>query len=210
VDRRTLYLDVAFRLFAEHGYNGVSMDRLVAEAGGSKATLYRYFSSKEQLFEAIIDDLTTSNAPTEATSELLDTPLIDGLRLIGHATAAAALSQRAVVLLRLALGEFGRFPQLAAALFERGPAVSYGRLHDFIAAKRAAGDVQVSDIYIAAEQFLGGIVGHQQLRMALGVSTPSAREISDRVESAISAFVAMHGHGSPSRWTAAVSEPRSV
>ena len=49
--------DIALRLFLQDGFNGVSMDQLVAEAGGSKATLYRYFPSKEALFEAIIDEV---------------------------------------------------------------------------------------------------------------------------------------------------------
>ena len=47
MDRRANYVEVALRLFAEHGYHGVTMDEVVAEAGGSKATLYRYFASKE-------------------------------------------------------------------------------------------------------------------------------------------------------------------
>ncbi len=59
MDRRTHYLGCALELFSAHGYHGVSMDQLVAAAGGSKATLYRYFASKEELFAAIIDDLTT-------------------------------------------------------------------------------------------------------------------------------------------------------
>lgn len=37
-------------LFFKYGYNGVSIDRIAAEAGISKMTIYRYFSSKEELF----------------------------------------------------------------------------------------------------------------------------------------------------------------
>ena len=180
------------KLFVEHGFNGVSMDHLVATAGGSKATLYRYFDSKEKLFEAIIDDLSQRTAPPGTDDDLVSLDLATGLRNIGQATAAAALSERVVVLLRLALGEYARFPSLAAILFEHGPAVSYERLRRFISAKAAVGEVNVPDAQIAAEQFLAGIVGHQQLRMALGAGSPSAADIERRIDAAGIAFIATY------------------
>ena len=75
-------------------------------------------------------------------------------------------------MLRLALGEQARFPELARTLFEHGPRRTYARLREFLAAKVAAGQIDVPDLQIAAEQFLGGIIGHQQLRLALGLRPP--------------------------------------
>lgn len=43
------------RLFAEYGVAGLSTDRLAQEAQVSKATLYKYFGGKSELFAAIID-----------------------------------------------------------------------------------------------------------------------------------------------------------
>jgi AcrR family transcriptional regulator len=192
VDRRRHYLDVALRLFGEHGFPGVSMDQLVTEAGGSKATLYRYFPSKEALFEALIEDVVATTQPPE-DPELAGVTLAEGLRRIGTATAAAACNERTIALLRLALGEHSRFPQLSRTLFEHGPARSYARLVRFLEQRQRAGEVEITDFQIAAEQFLGGIVGHQQLRMALGVSTPSARDLDARVDSAVRWFVSVYG-----------------
>lgn len=192
MDRRGHYLQIALGLFAQHGYHGMSMDQLVAEAGGSKATLYRYFSSKQDLFEAIIADLTASTVTERPTGELAALSLEEGLRAIGHATAQAALSDRATVLFRLAIGEYNRFPELARAMFERGPAISYARLRDFIASRVQAGEIKVGDTQIAAEQFLGGIVGHQQLRVALGQDQPDPSAITARVEAAIESFLVTH------------------
>lgn len=192
MDRRAHYLDTALRLFAEHGYHGVSVDEVVAEAGGSKATLYRYFSSKHDLFEAIIEELGAATMPPDGDVELADVPLDRALHALGTRVAAAALSERAVTLLRLAVGEAQRFPELGRVLFERGPGVSYDRFRQLVSARAAAGEVRVTDLDIAAEQFIGGIVGHQQLRMALGVSTPTTAEIDDRVRSAVENFLATH------------------
>lgn len=55
-----------------------------------------------------------------------------------------------------------------------------------------AGEIAVVDLQIAAEQFLGGIIGHQQLRAALGQPPPSRRDIDARVEAAIQSFTTAH------------------
>lgn len=195
VDRRSRYLDAALALFIEHGFTGMSMDQLVARTGGSKATLYRYFESKEALFEAIIADVAASTVGGVKADEWTGTSLEDGLRIIGRAVAAGAMAEHTTVLLRLALGEHNRFPQLGRTLFEHGPAVSYERLKRFLTTKHQEGVVEFDDLQIAAEQFIGGIVGHQQLRLALGVEHASPKDMNRRVEAAIRSFIASYAVG---------------
>lgn len=192
MDRRAHYVEVAMRLFAEHGYHGVTMDEIVAEAGGSKATLYRYFSSKEELFEALIDDVRVATESAPAVAELRDLDLAAALDRIGRDVAAAAFDPRVTVLLRMALGEYNRFPELARVLFERGPAASYARLNAVLEEREAAGEIQVPDRQVAAEQFLGGIVGHLQMRLALGAGVPTAEQIDARVRAAVDAFLRIY------------------
>lgn len=192
MDRRAHYLEVALRLFLQHGFNGVSMDHLVAEAGGSKATLYRYFDSKEALFEAIIDDVAAGAVNSAGRDRWDDVELEDGLRQLGRATSRSALDPRTIHMLRLALGEQVRFPELARTLFEHGPRRTYARLREFLAAKVAAGQIDVPDLQIAAEQFLGGIVGHLQLRRALGQTPTDPSQITARVEAGVTTFLAAH------------------
>lgn len=192
MDRRSRYLDAALELFLEHGFTGMSMDQLVAATGGSKATLYRYFESKEALFEAIIDDVAGASVAGPNDEDWSTVELEDGLRLLGRAVVAGAMSERTTVLLRLALGEHNRFPQLGRTLFEHGPAVSYGRVRRFLAVQRDLRRIDVNDLQIAAEQFLGGIVGHQQLRVALGVDHATPEEMDARIEAAITTFKAAY------------------
>lgn len=53
--RRNAILDVAWKIFAEQGYERASMDAVATACGGSKATLYNYFKSKDELFaEAVL------------------------------------------------------------------------------------------------------------------------------------------------------------
>lgn len=52
--RRQHILNVATDIFCELGYEGASMSAIAAKAGGSKGTLYNYFSSKDELLLASV------------------------------------------------------------------------------------------------------------------------------------------------------------
>jgi AcrR family transcriptional regulator len=53
--REAQMVAAAERLFAEHGYHGVSMDQIAAASGITKPMLYDYFGSKEGLFLACME-----------------------------------------------------------------------------------------------------------------------------------------------------------
>jgi AcrR family transcriptional regulator len=52
---RTRILNAAYELFSRHGIHVVGIDRIIAEAGVAKATLYHHFASKEDLVLAFLD-----------------------------------------------------------------------------------------------------------------------------------------------------------
>jgi AcrR family transcriptional regulator len=70
-DRRRQLLELGAQLFARHSYAELSMARIAREAGISKALLYHYFPSKQELFvatlQAAADDV---RARTEPDPEL--------------------------------------------------------------------------------------------------------------------------------------------
>lgn len=53
-DTRERLLDVAERLFAEHGFDAVSLRAITTEAGANLAAVNYYFGSKEALIEAVV------------------------------------------------------------------------------------------------------------------------------------------------------------
>lgn len=55
-------LQAAERLFAQQGYDGVSMRTIALEAGVSKANIYHHFSSKEALYQAIVESSVSETA----------------------------------------------------------------------------------------------------------------------------------------------------
>jgi AcrR family transcriptional regulator len=50
-------IDVATGLFAEHGYEGTSIEAVLTAAGVSRGALYHHFAGKEALFTAVLDAL---------------------------------------------------------------------------------------------------------------------------------------------------------
>ncbi|HLJ10048.1 MAG TPA: TetR/AcrR family transcriptional regulator [Planctomycetaceae bacterium] len=53
--RRQAIVETAARLFAQDGFTGCEMERVSAELGIAKGTLYLYFPGKQELFFACVD-----------------------------------------------------------------------------------------------------------------------------------------------------------
>ena len=54
---RAHLVEVATRLFAEHGYDGTSIETVQASAGVSRGSLYHHFPGKEALFWAVLEEV---------------------------------------------------------------------------------------------------------------------------------------------------------
>ena len=65
--KKTLIMETALELFANHGYYPTSISMIAKEAGISKGLLYNYFDSKEALIQEIIE------TGIEKFTELFDT-----------------------------------------------------------------------------------------------------------------------------------------
>ncbi len=52
--KREQLMDAAERLFCEYGYHATGIDRILAEAGTAKMTLYNHFPSKDELILAVL------------------------------------------------------------------------------------------------------------------------------------------------------------
>jgi len=54
-ERKAVIIDAASRVFAERGYLGASMERIADAAGVSAPLIYEHFSSKKELYIALLD-----------------------------------------------------------------------------------------------------------------------------------------------------------
>jgi AcrR family transcriptional regulator len=54
-DRKNQIVDTAIQLFSEKGFNGTKTKEIADAVGISEAAIFKYFSTKEELYSAIID-----------------------------------------------------------------------------------------------------------------------------------------------------------
>ena len=110
-------LDVATDLFLANGFSGVTLDRVAADAGVTKRTLYVSVGDKHELLRAVVRrQHTYSGAPT------------GDLESTAAGIARALLTDRAVALHRLVIAEAGRNPELAREFHEAGPLAAQAAL----------------------------------------------------------------------------------
>lgn len=68
---RTLLIEAAAQLFSTQGYDGTSVESIIAQAGVSKGAFYHHFSSKDELLDAVTSqlDVEAADAITAAVGD---------------------------------------------------------------------------------------------------------------------------------------------
>ncbi len=193
-ERRAQILAGATEVFEADGYEGASMSRIAARAGVSKGTLYNYFPGKSDLFVAFVRrqcgqclQMVFENADADHNDPA--TVLRDiGLRLQRLMYSPAGLATYRVV-----VSEAGKFPELAAAFFEAGPAVTIRHLSAWLDRQRRAGRLALDDPSFAAEQFLALCRTRYGQRRELQLLTnPPDAGLEQVVDAAVAMFLAFY------------------
>ncbi|TDE94185.1 TetR/AcrR family transcriptional regulator [Occultella glacieicola] len=152
---REAILAAATDLFLERGYDRTSLARVAERAGVSKATLFKQFPTKAELFEATV--LAAGAGPDEV---LADPPVGDfraGLVVLGLAYVELLSRPRVADLIRTLIAESPRFPELRERTFDFGALPVLAALKRYFRAANDAATADVDDPEVAAPQFLGMI-----------------------------------------------------
>lgn len=190
-------LDAAEQMFLRHGYLGTNMDDLAAASQVSKQTVYAHFGSKEALFVELVTTMTDA-AASRVHDEVAD-PADAGelpafLERYAERQLEVVLTPRLLQLRRLVIGEVGRFPELATALYDRGPKRAIAALATLFARLAERGLLRVDDAAAAASQFNWLIMGAPlNEAMLLGdAAIPSLAELRRHAASAVAMFLAAY------------------
>lgn len=183
-------LDAAGKLFLEHGYGAVSMDSVAKMANVSKATLYAHFGSKEDLFRAMVACVSRGQTLIAICEEAKRLEVADGLRLIARHFADLVMSPRAMAGYRVVVGEAHRFPELARAFYEAGPAKTMEQIVGFMEDADRKGQLSIPDPQLAAEQLVGLVKSHTHLRYMLCLADrPTEQELNRIIDGAVNLFI---------------------
>ena len=155
VARKQAILDAAADLFQKIGFERASMSLICQRLGYSKATLYNYFPSKEELFLAVVFDAT--EAEFQAIHEALDSAAEDigqALERFGRRLLALLFSPPVQAMRRLIASEAGR-SGLGTKCYELGAARSQAELAEFLQQAMSAGKLLQADPRIAGLHLVG-------------------------------------------------------
>jgi AcrR family transcriptional regulator len=192
--RRLALLKVAQEVFLERGYEGTSIEEIMARVGGSKASLYSYFGSKEGLFFEIMIAQTNVFMNELKLPEIADQHPEKTLRRVGISFLKAILDERRRGLFRIMIAEAARLPQeLVQRFYDFGPQRGRKALADYLKLQHKAGRLRVANNEQAAAQFFELIKGQPHSRALLGLAPfTSGNTLERHVDSAVSLF--LHGY----------------
>jgi AcrR family transcriptional regulator len=192
--KRRQIMDGARQVFLSAGFDGASMNDIVRAAGVSKGTLYAYFNSKEELFEAII------RAEKSQAAERMCVFLPDcsdpramltdfGVRLLTRMAEPSTLA-----LSRVVIAASEKFPNIGRTFFEAGPLYGNQRLAERLRALEQAGLVRAPDPERAAWHFLDLCFSAGYKRLLFGVvESMSQEDIEASVEAGVDVFMKAYG-----------------
>ncbi len=183
-------LQAAAQVFMEHGYGAASMDTVAREAGVSKATVYAHFSSKEQLFGAIVRGECRRHARAMVTPDIDACRVEEVLYRVGANYLHFVVRPRSLAIFRVVIAETPRFPELGRIFYESGPSVIAEELGARLRALSSQNHLQIDDPEFAADQFFGLLRANLRLRCLLGVPADVSDEGIERaVRAAVGVFL---------------------
>ena len=183
-------LTAARDLFLAHGYGGVSMDNIAAEASVSKATLYSHFVDKDALYRAIVESKVQDYQLSDFSNRLTDNMEAD-LLLIAESLQDLIYDEEAVIMLRMVISEARQRSPLVELFDAAGPRKVFQRIIDYLAERKQAGDDWIEDPEDDAELFTGLITGHRRLiQVLMGVrAVPDATERQQIAQKAVASYL---------------------
>lgn len=193
-EKRETILKIAYEAFLADGYAATSMSSIAAKVGGSKATLYNYFPSKQDLFVAVIDEKCQEVQALLIDLELDPADFRTALIHMGEGLLRMVLSDSRIATFRLITAETGRFPELGQAFYQSGPLQSQQRLSRFFERAIADGKLTPGDTFAMAGRFFSLVKGELHHRRLWGVMAyPDNAEIEAHVDEAVRIFLEAYG-----------------
>jgi len=167
--KRQAILKAAADVFREVGFERASMSEINARIGGSKATLYNYFPSKEKLFFEVmyqakeLELVKITAALNPDTDDLKQELLHFGKKLL-----PVLYSPDAIAIRRLAIAELGH-SDIGKVVFEGSTAPMEKQVAEFLNKAMKRGVLRTTDAKTAAVHLLSLLESELLQRVLLGV-----------------------------------------
>ena len=192
-EKRREIVAVATRLFEELGYDRTSMSLISEQLGGSKATLYGYFKSKEELLEAVLIYDVTEIADQLMNEFLSNKDIRQGLIKLGVAYMTRRLSPTPIANVRMVATQ-PNGSTIGKRFYETVLGPAWRRLANRFEMLMEAGVLNRADPWIAAMQWKGLCEWDMFERRLLGaIDAGDPDEIKRAEVAAADAFLKLYG-----------------
>jgi len=191
--KRNEIIQMAAELFDALGYERTSMSAIAARLGGSKATLYGYFESKEALLRAILDRDVNAEADRLMQELLSEKDLRSGLIRLGIAYLTGQPARAASI--RTVSNQ-----PIAREFYENALRPAWQRLADRFATMMMEGRLKFADPWIAAMHWKGLNEWDMLEKYLLCASAgPNANDIVSAATAAADVFLSLYADPSEAR-----------
>ncbi|MDO8802398.1 TetR/AcrR family transcriptional regulator [Phenylobacterium sp.] len=145
-DRPDEIVAAAFEVFAEKGFAAARLDDIAARAGVSKGAIYLYFATKDDIFQAVVEQGVAPNLHNLAALAAANPQTFpDLIRAFAKLIAQVAATTPLGGILKMVIGEARNFPELARVWHDRLIVPALGALSAAIAAAQARGEIRPGD-----------------------------------------------------------------
>ena len=173
-DKSEEVLDIATEYFLTHGYDGASINAMARASGISKESIYRYFSSKEDLFEAVIDrQLEVYQERMQIVDmDYKNMDLIDALTRVAETILEIVISDRSLAMRRLLFQMTARGSDVGKHYYKIGPDVAFRELNKIFDYHKDRIRLKPKKL---AEYFIASVLYFPMLERECGMSKPLTR-----------------------------------
>jgi len=192
--KREAILAIACKAFMEMGYERASMAEIAARVGGSKATLYGYFESKEQLFVEVtkaVGERHLADAFAElehAAADVRGCLQRFGEKMVGFLVQPESLATQRMVIAEAVHSDIGH------RFYDAGPGRGVEAVTAYLQASIDAGRLRAADARIAAQHLQALFQAEIMPRRMLGVPASTSRaQLRQAIERGLTVFLAAYG-----------------
>lgn len=199
-ERRQAIMAKAYEVFREQGYDLASMSEIAKRVGGSKATLYSYFKTKEELFTEVM-------RVSPEVGEIYDGFSDPNLKIANREDLRALLERFGLAFMKLVLTpnlvawrrnliSQGDRSDIGRISFESGPKQHFMLVADFLGRMMHEGHLRSADPWMAMTHFMGLLEAGLVLPRMIGIlKTVPPDMIEHSVPRAVDVFLRGYAQG---------------
>ncbi len=188
--KRQAIIEGATEMFLQYGFKGSSMDKIAHAAPVSKATLYKYFDSKDALLAAVIENLSLNLFQVVDEVSIETESIENSLKKIAMAFVDLIFSKDALGIYRLIIAECKNFPESGQLVYDSAPKIVTHQLKKYLHDLNQRGQVAIAEIDFAAEAFISLLKGDLHFKCLLGIKKQaSVEEKNQLIEQTVTFFM---------------------